>query len=179
MDDLTIEEFKERLSAADDNVKELLGFEPSVGRIILYLSMAAALDCADAAEPDDAITSDMEIIDNILDLVPTVEGRKVEKTEFKEPVVDDDEWLDLFLDAQGFLEDVINSHLEEYGGDTEEQRVDAYTEVSNTLVYMCASACSMCDDPSKAAIFCRESIKETYKFINEECTLVSKDEIEE
>ena len=178
MDELTTEEFKERLIAADDNVKELLGYEPSAGKIVLYLAMAAALDCADAAEPDDAVASDIEIIRNIVELAPTVEDREAGKNEFKEPVLDDDEWLDLFLDAQGFLEDVINSHLEEFGGDTEDQRIDAYTEVSNTLVYMCASACTMCADVKKALEFCRASIEETYKFINEECTLVSKDEID-
>ncbi len=178
MDELTIEEFNERLCAADDNIKELLGFEPSVGKIILYVTMAAALDCADAAEPEEAISSDKEIIGNIVELAPEAEGRKIEPYDFKEPVLDDDEWLDLFLDAQGFLEDIINSHLEEFGGDTEDERMDAYTEVSNSLVYMCASACSMCSDPKKALEFCRSSMDETFRFINEECTLVSKDEIE-
>ena len=178
MDELTMEEFKDRLGAADENVKELLGFEPSIGKILLYLSMSAALDCADAAEPDDAVASDIEIIDNIIDLASTLEGREEGKLEFAEAVLDEQEWLDLFLDAQGFLEDVINSHLEEFGGETEDERIDAYTEVSNSLVYMCASACTMCTDPRKAFISCKASIEETYQFINEECTLVSKDEIE-
>ena len=46
--DMDDEEFKGRMEIANENVDTLIGYEPSVMNIILYLSMCAVLDCYDA-----------------------------------------------------------------------------------------------------------------------------------
>lgn len=180
MDTITMDEFKGRVEAADNNVRTLAEYEPSMPKVILYLAMSAALDCADAEDPDEAVATDLDIIGRITDLMGTIKDeRNIETYRFDaEPVLDDDEWLEMFLDAQGFLEDVIKAHVDEYGDSTEEERITAFTETSNSIVYMCASACSSCDDISRALKFCRSSIERTHKYIVEECALVPKDEIE-
>ena len=180
MDTVTMDEFKGRIEAADNNVRTLTEYEPSMPKVILYLAMSAALDCADAEDPDEAIATDLDIIGRIVELTGMIKGeRDIVTHKFdNEPALDDDEWLEMFLDAQGFLEDVIKAHVDEYGDSTEEERIMAFTETSNSIVYMCASACSSCDDIPRALRYCRSSIERTYKYITEECTLVPKDEIE-
>ena len=180
MDDEIIQEFNERLSLANMNVSELLGYEPSVGKVLLYLSMVAALDCSDAEDPEAAVETDKDVIANITELAI---GRgfdfgKESSLEFEDPKLNDDEWLELFLDAQGFLDDLIEAHTKEFGKDTDEELNLAYNEVGNSIVYMCAVLCARCKDRDKALNYVKENIPSVYRFITEECSLVPRDSVE-
>jgi len=174
-----IDEFLDRTDAADENVMTLIGYEPSAAKVILYLSMTAALDCADAEDPDAAIETDIEILRNVAEVMKQYRDvREIDTFTFDEPIIDDEEWLEMFLDAQGFLDDVLNAHLEQFGGSTEEERNYSFEEATNSIIYMCASACTACSDIPKALTYCESSVRRTHTFIEEECTLVPKESIE-
>ena len=173
------DEFKERMKVANENVDTLIGYEPSVMNVILYLSMCAALDCSDAERPDEALDSDIDVLRNVTEVVGTKRqewGWKTIKMEPR-PEPEGDERLDMFLDAQGFLEDMIKGHLDIFD-DTDDGRNEAYVEVSNMIVYMIAALCSRCDDPVKAMDYAIDSMNRTFVYIRDECTLIPKEELE-
>ena len=175
-----ISEFLERIKNANENADTLLGYEPSVGKMILYLSMAAACDCADAVDPDKAVESDIEVIGSVTEFAHANLNKWSGKnlTFDKKPEFSEDEWLDTFVDAQGFLDDIISAHVKTYG-DTPEGKEKAFLEVSNILVYMISAICARCDNPDIPRKFAEESIGKTYRFIREECTRVPKNVLED
>ena len=167
--------FLERIRNAKENTDTLLSYEPSVGKMILYLSMAAACDCADAVDPDKAVESDIEVIGSVTEFAYANLDKWSDRglTFDKKPEFSEDEWLDAFVDAQGFLDDTIDAHVKTYG-DTPEGKEKAFLEVSNILVYMISAICARCDNPDIPREFAEESVRKTYKFIREECTLIPK-----
>lgn len=173
------DEFDDRMKVANENVDTLIGYEPSVMNVILYLSMCAALDCSDAERPDEALESDIDVLRNVADEVtPKIQGWGWKHiTMESRPEPEGDDRLDLFMDAQGFLEDMIGDHLELFD-DTEEGRNEAYVEVSNMIVYMIAAICSRCDDKDKALTYAIDSMRRTFVFIRDECTLIPKEELQ-
>ena len=179
MDNDALDEFRERISLANMNVNEILGYEPSAGKVLLYLSMVAALDCADAEDPEAAVASDLEIIPNVVELALRECGDKgiVPDLDLTIPELDRDERLDLFIDAQGFLEDLISAHMDEFGDGTEEGQILAYNEVVNSIIYMCSVVCARCKKKDVALDYIRNEIPSTYRFIKEECSLVPKESI--
>lgn len=179
MGDTSLMDFLERMKIANENADTILGYEPSVGKVILYLSMAAACDCADAMKPDEAVETDIDVMNAVVPLARTNIGKwsKGGLTFDRKPEFNEDEWLDTFLDAQGFLEDTIKSHIDAYG-DTPEGKAAAFNEVSNIIVYMISAICARCQDPTVPSEYAAESIRKTYRFIREECTLVPKEKME-
>ncbi len=180
MPDLTLDDFTGRMKTANDNVNSILGYEPSIGKVILYLSMAAASDCADAMDPEEAVESDICVIETVVPLACQTarSWSSDEIIEFgKEPELNNNEWLDMFLDAQGFLDDVIEEHLKMFG-ESDEERQNAFNEVSNTLVYMISAACARCSNALAPMKFAEAMIRKTYAYIKDECKLVPRDEIE-
>lgn len=173
------DEFDDRMKVANENVDTLIGYEPSVMNVILYLSMCSALDCSDAERPDEALGSDIDVLRNVTDEVTS----KIQGWGWKHiameprPEPEGDDRLDLFMDAQGFLEDMIGDHLELFD-DTDEGRNEAYVEVSNMIVYMIAAICSRCDDRDKALTYAIDSMERTFAFIRDECTLIPKEELQ-
>ena len=176
MDD---EEFKGRMEIANENVDTLIGYETSVMNIILYLSMCAALDCYDAERSDEALDSDIDILYNVTDLVKSkIEGWGWKQLELdSRPEPEGDDRIELFMDAQGFLEDMLNDHLELFD-DTDDGHNEAYLEVSNMIVYMISAVCSRCSDIDKAITYAVDSMRRTFAFIRDECTLIPKEEPE-
>ena len=177
--DMDDEEFKERMEIANENVDTLIGYETSVMNIILYLSMCAALDCYDAERSDEALDSDIDILYNVTDLVKSkIEGWGWKQLELdSRPEPEGDDRIELFMDAQGFLEDMINDHLELFD-DTDDGHNEAYLEVSNMIVYMISTICSRCSDIDKAITYAVDSMRRTFAFIRDECTLIPKEELE-
>lgn len=177
--DMDDEEFKGRMEIANENVDTLIGYEPSVMNIILYLSMCAALDCYDAERSDEALDSDIDILYNVTDLVKSkIEGWGWKQLELdSRPEPEGDDRIELFMDAQGFLEDMINDHLELFD-DTDDGHNEAYLEVSNMIAYMISAVCSRCSDIDKAITYAVDSMRRTFAFIRDECTLIPKEELE-
>lgn len=172
------DEFCDRMKIANENVDTLIGYEPSVMNVILYLSMCAALDCSDAERPEEALESDIDVLRNVADEVAGRIGGWGWKDIAMEPrpEPEGDDRLDLFMDAQGFLEDMIGDHLELFD-DTDDGRNEAYAEVSNMIVYMIAAICSRCDDKGKAMAYAVDSMRRTFAFIRDECTLIPKEQL--
>ncbi len=179
-EEIKYDEFADRMRVANENSDTLTGYEPSVRNVILYLSMCVAIDCADIWGSEEFLNEYKEV----LECISQEALERKNEWDWKDLILDSrpepegDERLDLFMDAQGFLYQVLDECKKEYGEPTENDFF-AFEETSNMIVYMLSNVCVRCDRTEEALKYACSSIDRTYRFISEECTLVPEEELKE
>lgn len=178
-EEIKYDEFADRMRVANENAEVLIGYEPSVRNVILYLSMCVAVDCSDIWGSEESLDEYIDVLKNISQ---EAKNRKSEWN-WKDLTLDDraepegNDRLELFMDAQGFLYHILDECKKEYG-EPSENNLFAFEETSNMVVYMLSNVCVRCDRTDEALEYACSSIRKTFKFISEECTLVPEEELE-
>ena len=175
MEGIEVDRFLESLKHENANLEMLRDREPIPDRLLLMLCMATAANCMDWSEPRMTLDACKDSIKSVTGYAVTLRdswtppGRLVLDPNFR---LEQDEWNDLFMEAQSMGNDLLHLHLDSFGSDTEEKIMHAYNETVFCLTYMISAGCARCLDENLATERCIKDLDEVFDFIGKNCKRV-------
>ena len=174
MEGIEIDTFIQSLKHEYENLKAVMDKEPFLERTLLMLSMATAVNCMDWSEPRKTLDACIDSIRSITEYAVKLidkwapEGRFV----FSKEEIPQDEWNQMFMNAQSMANELLRLHMDTFGSDTEEKILHAYNETIFCLTYMISTACARSLNPDECVNYSIECLNYVFDFINENCKRV-------
>ena len=174
MEGIEIDTFIQSLKHEYENLKAVMDKEPFLERTLLMLSMATAVNCMDWSEPRKTLDACIDSIRSVTEYAVKLidqwapEGRFV----FSKEEIPQDEWNQLFMNAQSMANELLHLHMDTFGSDTDEKILHAYNETVFCLTYMISTACARSLNPDECVDYSIECLNRVFDFINENCKRV-------